>query len=674
MRAWALIWAVAVFWPLALIAQGVPLRYNTYGAPGLIDMPAASSAPDAELAFSVSRFAGQTRSTLTFQASPRLSVSVRYAKLDRVLGQGGVFYDAILDRSLALHYRLWDETELHPGVAVGVADFIGTGIYSGEYLVATKAVHPDVAVTLGLGWGRFAGVGGFANPLGPGFAARPDRDFGQGGMVTRNAFFRGDAAFFGGVHWQPAPAFGVTLEYSSDAYPYENGTAFDRNTPVNLGLIYTPRPGLHLAAQYLYGSVLGVQVTYALNPTRPPHGSGYARGPVVVSPAASLRRALQAEGLVLTGYRRLENRVDIVVQNNRHAASAQAVGRAARVLAQIAPPEVTTFSVALEQAGLRGPAVALQRRDLAALEFAVQGTDLIGQRALMVATGASFENRFPVLDWTMRPYITPAIFDPDDPLRADLGGALDLEWQLAPGLTASGTVQQRIAGTLDQASRRSNSVLPHVRSDFALYQREGDGDIVDFALHWYTQPHPEITTRLSAGLFETMYGGLSAEMLWRPDGGDLALGIEVNRLQQRAYDGGFGFRDYAVTSGHASVYWQGDAGYAVQLDAGRYLAGDWGATLTLTRQFRNGWSLGAFATLTDVPFDIFGEGSFDKGLILRVPLSWASGRPRRDQLSTTLRPVTRDGGARVQIDGRLYTLTAPLGARAISDSWGAFLR
>jgi hypothetical protein len=45
-----------------------------------------------------------------------------------------------------------------------------------------------------------------------------------------------------------------------------------------------------------------------------------------------------------------------------------------------------------------------------------------------------------------------------------------------------------------------------------------------------------------------------------------------------------------------------------------------GATFEIQKRFANGWSIGAFATLTDVPFEVFGEGSFDKGLIFRVPL------------------------------------------------------
>lgn len=674
MRAKFVLFLLACLWPLLLTAQDMPLRYNTYGAPGLIDMPVASSVSDAELAFTYATFAGQTRNTLTFQVSPRLSASLRYAELNNIRGQDDVLYGTILDRSLALHYRFLDETGRWPAMAVGVSDFIGTGIYSGEYIVATKSLRPDLAATLGLGWGRYAGVGGFANPLGASFANRPERDFGQGGTISRNVFFRGEAAVFGGVHWQPVPTLGLTLEYSSDAYPYATGTAFDRRSPVNIGLNYAPRPGLQVAAHILYGSELGVQVTYALNPERPPHGSGYAKGPTVVHPMVSLRRALAAEGMLLTGARTHGASLDITIENHRFPASAQAVGRAARVLAQIAPASARTFAIALEDAGLRGPAVVFSRADLAALEFTLHGAAQIRQRAEFVPSSAQSVAREPAFDWALRPYITPNLFDPDDPLRADLGVAVDGQWHVAPGLIAAGTLQQRVLGTLDQTTRRSNSALPHVRSDFALYEREGDGDLGALALHWYAQPHADVTTRISVGLFETMYGGLSAETLWRPAAGDLAFGVEVNALRKRDYDGGVGFRDYAVTSGHATIYWLGDAGYGAQLDVGRYLAGDWGGTLTLTRQFRNGWSLGVFATLTDVPFDTFGEGSFDKGLVLRVPLSWISGRPRRDALTTTLRPVTRDGGARVQIPGRLYDVTTPLGARAIDDSWGAFWR
>jgi hypothetical protein len=47
------------------------VTYNAYGMPGLVDMPSAQSAPDAELSFSVSQSGKSLRNTLTFQIAPR---------------------------------------------------------------------------------------------------------------------------------------------------------------------------------------------------------------------------------------------------------------------------------------------------------------------------------------------------------------------------------------------------------------------------------------------------------------------------------------------------------------------------------------------------------------------------------------------------------------------------
>ena len=47
------------------------LTYNSYGMPGLVDMPSSQSAPDAELSFSISQAGKSLRNTLMFQISPR---------------------------------------------------------------------------------------------------------------------------------------------------------------------------------------------------------------------------------------------------------------------------------------------------------------------------------------------------------------------------------------------------------------------------------------------------------------------------------------------------------------------------------------------------------------------------------------------------------------------------
>jgi len=103
----------------------------------------------------------------------------------------------------------------------------------------------------------------------------------------------------------------------------------------------------------------------------------------------------------------------------------------------------------------------------------------------------------------------------------------------------------------------------------------------------------------------------------------------------------FGFQEYDVVTGHASAYFDVGNGFDAQIDAGRYLAGDWGATFTLAREFNNGVRLGGYS---------------------------------RARLSQTIQPLLRDGGARLNVDNRLYDLTSDYGAPELTDGWGRYLR
>ena len=58
--------------------------------------------------------------------------------------------------------------------------------------------------------------------------------------------------------------------------------------------------------------------------------------------------------------------------------------------------------------------------------------------------------------------------------------------------------------------------------------------------------------------------------------------------------------------------------------------------------------IGLWATKTDVSAEDFGEGSFDKGLFLRVPFQSLFGGKTRSSYTARLRPVQRDGGQRLE--------------------------
>lgn len=676
---------------LPLRAEPVAWGVNTYGMPGLVDMPQALPFADGVLAFTSSHFTHQNRHSLTFQISPRLTGSFRYAMLYGVSPYfDGNTVDFRFDRSMSLQYRLAGEGRVTPALAVGLVDLLGTGFYGAEYVVATRSLGEHLRISAGLGWGRLAGVGGFANPLG--FLGESWRERGRsrqndgfGGRPLHDTWFRGPAALFGGIEWRPDDDWTLALEYSPDAYPGEDPHVFERATQLNFGLRRRLGPNWTLGTQYLYGSELGVQLTWSRNLHHPRYPSGLETAPPPVGAGGAWgvdvaisrsRAALTGEGIGLHGLVIDGPVARVEIENGRYPAAAQAVGRAARALTATLPEDVETIALTLVERGLPVSRVTLARADLAALEYAYDNAPGIAARARIEDAGPGvtpLPGRYPRFSWRVTPYVQPALFDPDNPLRADLGLELSASWEIAPGLLFAGAARHVLLGNLDHSTRVSNSLLPHVRSDAWAYDK-ADFPITRLTGAWYFRPTRDSYARVTLGLLERMFAGASAEVLWYPSGSRLALGAELAQVVQRDHAQGFGLLDYRVTTGHVSAYWDMGGGYQARLDLGRYLAGDRGGTLALDRVFGNGWEVGAWLTLSDVPTRRFGEGAFDKGIRLSIPLGRGSERLRREASALVIQPVLRDGGARLEVEGRLHDLVRPANGAALAGHWARFWR
>ena len=138
---------------------------NFYGSPGLIDMPVADMLPQGQFTTTYSYFGGQQRLTLTFQPTSWASASFRYNGIANWnLGGFATYYD----RGFDVRFRLFKERRRWPAITLGFQDFVGTGIYAAEYLVATKTFETpplggarpgQLKVTAGLGWGRLGSNG-----------------------------------------------------------------------------------------------------------------------------------------------------------------------------------------------------------------------------------------------------------------------------------------------------------------------------------------------------------------------------------------------------------------------------------------------------------------------------------------------------------------------------------
>jgi hypothetical protein len=684
------------------LAQEVP-SLNFYGTVGGIDMPSGLALPDGTVTFSYAEFGPNSRTSFGFQITPRLSGSFRYAGVrdwDAVIPDSG--FDTYYDRSFDLRYQILFEGRYIPAVTIGLQDLAGTGLYGGEYIVATKHILPNLTVTGGIGWGRL----GSYNSCGGG--TRPEPDVGEGGRPNWDTWFRGPAAPFAGVEWLVTDRWGVKAEYSSDAYTVEaeeRGT-FERKTPFNFGVEYRVNDQLRLGAYSLYGSEVGFGLQFTLNPKVRLTGLGIndpAPPPVVVRPARrldparwsqdwasvptaaeqvrdALGKALAQQGLYLDALDLRPTSVLVRVRNIRYDAAAQALGRTARVMSAILPPSVETFHIDMMVNGVPASRVTLSRSDLEALEFAPAGDILLHERTAITAAGPLPEGALlgspdtPRFTWQIAPYLRTSLFDPDQPFRADLRLRAQGSYQLAEGLFLSGAVSQSIAGNLDDVVPPTPSLLPPVRTNTYLYDLNGDTELETLDLSYYRRLGGDFYGRASVGYLERMFGGLSLEALWKPVDNPLALGMTLSYVSQRSYDDDFSFQDYSVFTGHASAYYEFTGGYLAQLDVGQYLAGDVGATLSLTRLFPNGWQVGAFATMTDVSAEQFGEGSFDKGIRIVMPINWLTGQSSRSRLAATLRPVTRDGGAFLNNDRRLYWSLRDYDSFGYDSQWGRVWR
>lgn len=679
---------------------------STYGTPGLIDMPTAQPLPDGQVALTLNYLGDIDRNTFAFQLAPRLYGTFRYSvNRDFFQSTSQVSSINLYDRSFDIQYQLAFETSRSPAIAIGLRDFGGTGVLSGEYVVATKSIGDRFTFTGGLGWGRLAQRGGFSNPLGliaDRFDTRPSGNSGgiTTGQLDFGQWFRGDAALFGGIEYQATERLSIQLEYSSDAYEEEASRGLiEIDSPFNLGINYEFPSGSNLRAFLIGGRQIGLQYSYSFNPgrRRSPGGLENAPPPIVARPRATPDEMLLSDRRALTGARQrldglledegivLESltvdgpRATVRIENRRWDIEAQAIGRSARAMANSLPGNISTFVIIPQVRGVANSAITLQRSDLEEL-----GTDYDGAWRTLSRSRIEDETSrsrdgepdglYPKFSFGIGPYVAFSFFDPDQPLRYDAGAEMSFAFSPMPGLSFDGVFRQPVTGNIADATRQSNSVIQRVRSDAVLYAQESDFEINRLTVEYMFRPGDNLFGRVTGGYLENMFAGVSGEVLWYPIDSKLALGVELNYAKQRDFDMLLGLQDYDVVTGHASAYYDFGNGFITQLDVGRYLAGDWGATFALDREFNNGFRIGGYFTLTDVSFDDFGEGSFDKGIRVSVPISWLTGKPSRGTYSQVIQPVLRDGGARLNVANRLYGVTRDYRAQGLSDGWGRFYR
>ena len=640
-----------------------PLYASDFGVKGLIDIPTARMSADGTLTTTAAIQSLTKSYSITYQATPWLEGTFRYTGFNRKIYS--------YDRNYELKARLLNETTYVPQLAVGIRDLVGTGVWGSEYLVASKKIG-NFDVTAGMGWGRLAGNGDFNNPmihLSDSFEVR-DGFEGVGGEFSTGMFFSGKkAGLFGGISYQSESLpLSVMLEYNPDQYDFSfNRGGLRPKSPLSAAIKWNAAPGLSLTLSRQHKQEWGIELSAALDTKSAPPRRATPRFTSSLDlsdaelPSVLSRRDwydmllydTERSGLLL-----LEASIDdashtaiMVIGNSDYAVWADAVAKMS-VLADLhLPSKVNTFRFVIEEEGHRVQSIQMRRPSLAY----GQNKQLM-ERQISVLPGRHLAAPQRRTDFVQKKLFFDVnlatrfqFFDPDDPARYQLYANIEAGLVLPNSWVLRSAYGVDITNNFDESKRQtSDSILPHVRSDIVKYLIEGDSGLDSLFLEKRGSAYKGLHYRVFGGVLEEMYSGVGGEVLYQPFQSRLAYGFSANWVRQRDYIKTFKHLDYQTTTAFASVYWASPFyNFDVAVHAGRYLAKDLGATLEVRRSFNNGWMVGLWATITDVPFDDFGEGSFDKGMYFKIPFDSLLGQNTRGSYSTRVRPIQRDGGQRL---------------------------
>ncbi|WP_232756645.1 YjbH domain-containing protein [Thauera phenolivorans] len=659
---------------------------SDFGGVGLLQMPTARMAEAGELSVHFSKVDPYTRFGLTLQPFDWLEATFAYTDIrNRLYGPAIAGDQSLKDKGFDFKLRLLEETAHRPQLALGARDIGGTGLFSGEYLVASKR-HGTLDFTLGLGWGYLGNADNVANPLGwldDRFDRRPGRESGdQGGNVNTDAWFRGPAALFGGVQWQtPWAPLQLIVEYDGNDYSNEpQNNDQDHDSPFNLGAVYRVNDWLDLRAGWERGNTAMIGVTLHANLARrsaPPKLTDPPAPPLRTGPRpsraaeagqdwAQVARELEANaGYRVSRIARREREIVVEGEQTRYFHAPKAIGRSARILDHAAAEDVDWLTVVDHRAGMPVAETSLNREafraaaaedgDADALETLIRSlehndpsprrdTELFAQTPAPFTWGAGLGYR-------------QNLGGPDSFILYQLSANLDAEYRFAPGTWLAGRLSGNLANNFDRFDYDAPSGLPRVRTDLRSYWTESDLTLPLLQLTHARRLGGELFGMVYGGYLESMFAGFGAELLHRPMNSDWALGVDFNWVKQRDFDQDFGLRNYDTVTGHLTGYYRGLDDVLAKLSVGRYLAGDYGATLDLSREFHNGVRFGAWATVTDASDEEFGEGSFDKGIYVSIPFDELMTTSTLRRAELVFAPLTRDGGARLERAYGLFGLT-----------------
>ena len=615
-------------------------NFNNHGTIGLVNMPTARFYDESSFGFTVYDGNPDQKITMTSFPFDWLEASFFYTNI-----QGKPYcdldYDPVCnqdykDKGFNFKLRLKEEG-IWPAVAVGINDIAGTGLYSSEYIVASYGIN-KTDLHFGLGWGKLSGSeGSFKNPLGKidnRFYERPQNFEDRGGQFQPSRYFSGEktAPFFGVAH-AINEKYIMKLEYDTTVTPglidYE-----DAKYPFSLGLEYNLNKNINLGIFFERGNTFSLKFIYKKdNKSRPTYTY---KKPDIIENKDSFGKFidnLEANGVGVNKIIEGADKIGLEITQFQHPSIGiiDEIIQNAKNDSEIEKEIKTNYKIAnlsaldtFDETSINSPKLIYERNK---------------KRGFNSDTSLSF-----------RPYIAAR----EGFLKFAALIENNSEYIFADNLFFSSNLKYSIWDNFDDLTLPPKDTYPaQVRSDVKDYLRNfNDGIIIGRAqLDGYKTISSNNHLMFSAGIFEEMFSGFGFEYLHFKNESNHAYGFELFQAHKRDYEMQFGLLDYKQITGHLNYYYRnyGLVPFDLKASYGKYLAGDIGGTIELSRTFPNGVRFGVFATFTDVSTEQFGEGSFDKGIYFNIPIF-------ANMINYSWRPLTKDPGQKLIRKNNLHDL------------------
>ncbi len=688
---------------LAERTRGLHVSSSDWGAVGLLQTPTARMEPVGSATLTFNRAVPYGSLKARLQPVEWLSVDFGYVSIsDRLYGPAELSGDqAYKDKSADIKVRLLPESTWVPEIAVGARDLIGTGFFSSEYFVASKR-WGDLDVSAGMAFGYMAGSQDFGNPFGliaGRFKTRAAQGRSMGGTLNTSTLFRGRTALFGGLQYQlPSDKWLLKLEYEGNDYSREpSGRPIEQDSRFNLGVVYRYAPWLDVSVGFERGNraVLtlsahtqldGLRTPKVLDPRRAPVQDTY---PAAWAPLAQTAKDIHAQTDVKVSSIETDGpRMTLTLSDPAYGYQRPVINKMVAVAHRDAPKEIEQIDVKVVQRGVPVAQIEVDRKQWVRTqsEFLPPSERAVPPMSTVAVSQADGHPAQGKAGPSYRPEAADAftyglglsyrqnLGGPDGFLLYQLATDLSAEWKLRQDTWVSGIARLRMLDNYDNFKYTAPSNLPRVRTYLREYLVTRRLTLPNLQLSHMGQAGAQGNHFYLAygGLLESMYAGAGFEYLYRPVNSRLAIGVDVNRVRQRAFEQDFSMRDYQVNTGHVTAYW--DTGFqdvVLKLSAGQYLAGDRGVTVDASRVFANGVSVGAYASKTNVSAEQFGEGSFDKGIYVNIPFDVMLPRSGAGRASIVYAPLLRDGGAKLSRRFNLYDITRARDPRALVTGDGS---